>query len=55
MERNVVLEPNGEGGFTATVPELPGCFSEGATREEALHNLDDAIEMYLQLLEAEPS
>lgn len=47
MTVQVVLEPNDDGGFTALVPSLPGCISEGRTREEALKNLKEAVELYL--------
>lgn len=40
------LAPDGD-AVSARVPELPGCFSEGATFDEALHNLDDALEIWL--------
>jgi predicted RNase H-like HicB family nuclease len=45
MKLQVVLEPSEEGGFTASVPSLPGCISEGETREEALRNIREAIEL----------
>jgi predicted RNase H-like HicB family nuclease len=48
MKLRVVLEPSEEGGFTAIVPSLPGCLSEGDTREEALANIQDAIRLYLE-------
>jgi predicted RNase H-like HicB family nuclease len=48
MKINVVLEPSEEGGYTAIVPALPGCISEGDTREEALDNIQEAIELYLE-------
>jgi predicted RNase H-like HicB family nuclease len=48
MKLQVVLEPSEEGGFTASVPSLPGCISEGDTREEALQNIREAIELYLE-------
>jgi len=48
MNLRVNLEPSDEGGFTATVPSLPGCISEGDTREEALANIREAIELYLE-------
>jgi len=44
----VVLEPAEEGGYTAYVPSLPGCVSEGDTKEEALENIKEAIELYLE-------
>ena len=44
----VVLEPSEEGGYTAVVPSLPGCISEGNTREDALANVREAIELYLE-------
>ena len=51
MKIRVVLEPSDEGGFTATVPSLPGCISEGDTREEALKNIQEAIQLYLEPVE----
>jgi hypothetical protein len=48
MTLQIVLEPSDEGGFTALVPSLPGCISEGRNREEALKNLQEAIELYLE-------
>ena len=47
----VILEPSEEGGYTAIVPALPGCISEGDTREEALKNIREAIELYLEPVE----
>jgi len=44
----VVLEPSDEGGFTAYVPSLPSCISEGDNAEEAMANLHEAIELYLE-------
>ena len=48
MKFKVVLEPSDEGGFTVFVPSLPGCISEGETDEEALRNIREAIELYLE-------
>lgn len=48
MKITVVLEPQEEGGFTVYVPSLPGCVSEGDTKEEALSNIREAIELYLE-------
>jgi predicted RNase H-like HicB family nuclease len=51
MNLKVVLEPSDEGGYTAFVPSLPGCISEGNTKEEALKNIREAIELYLEEVE----
>jgi predicted RNase H-like HicB family nuclease len=48
MKLRVVLEPSEEGGYTVYVPSLPGCISEGDTREEALANIREAIDLYLE-------
>ena len=48
MRLRIILEPSDEGGYTALVPSLPGCISEGDTREEALRNIQEAIELYLE-------
>ena len=51
MTLQIVLEPSEEGGFTVTVPSLPGCISEGRDRAEALKNIQEAIELYLEPVE----
>ena len=51
MKFEVILEPQPEGGYVAYVPALPGCFSQGETREEALENIKEAIELYLEVME----
>jgi antitoxin HicB len=51
-EYEVVLIPEEEGGYSVTVPALPGCVSQGETREEALAMIREAIEGYLESLEA---
>ena len=48
MKLTVVLEPQEEGGFTIYVPSLPGCISQGETKDEALKNIKEAIELYLE-------
>ena len=48
MNLKVILEPSEEGGFTVFVPSLPGCISEGDTKKEALANIKEAIELYLE-------
>ncbi len=47
----IVLEPSEEGGYTVYVPSLPGCISEGDTVEDALANIQEAIELYLEPVE----
>ncbi len=51
MNLKIVLEPSEEGGYTVYVPSLPGCISEGDTKEEALANIKEAIELYLEPVE----
>ncbi|MBI2132998.1 MAG: type II toxin-antitoxin system HicB family antitoxin [Candidatus Tectomicrobia bacterium] len=48
MKLKIVLDPSEEGGFTVYAPSLPGCISEGETEEEALANIREAIELYLE-------
>lgn len=47
MELKIALEEQGGGGYTVYVPALPGCISEGDTVEEAVKNIKEAIELYL--------
>ncbi len=51
MKFQVILEPSDEGGYTAYVPALPGCISEGDSREEAMVNIKEAIELFLEPVE----
>jgi predicted RNase H-like HicB family nuclease len=48
LKSKVVLEPAEEGGYVVYVPSLPGCISEGDSKEEALKNIKEAIELYLE-------
>ena len=48
MKLKVVLEPSEDGGYTIYVPSLPGCISEGDNIEDALSNIKEAIELYLE-------
>jgi len=48
MRLTIVLQPQEEGGFTVFVPSLPGCVSQGETKEEAIKNIKEAIELYLE-------
>lgn len=47
----IVLEPSEDGGYTVYAPSLPGCISEGDSREEAIKNIREAIELYLEPVE----
>ncbi len=47
MDIKIVLEEQDEGGFTVYVPSLPGCISQGENVEDALKNIKEAIELYL--------
>lgn len=51
-EYEVVLTREDGGGYSVTVPALPGCVSQGETREEALAMIREAIEGYLESLAA---
>jgi predicted RNase H-like HicB family nuclease len=53
MKIRVILEASEEGGYTVYVPSLPGCISEGDTEKEALANIREAIELYLEPVEDE--
>ena len=53
MHVRVILEPSEEGGYTVHVPSLPGCISEGDTREEALVNIREAIQLHLEPVEGD--
>ena len=52
LKYTIVLEQEEDGGFVVTVPALPGCVTQGDTREDALLNAKEAIEAYLQELES---
>ena len=48
MKYTVVLEHEPDGGYVASVPVLPGCVSQGDTRDEAIANIKEAIEVYVE-------
>lgn len=48
MKLQVVLEHSDEGGYTVYVPALSGCISEGDNINEALKNIKEAIELYIE-------
>jgi len=49
--RQVIIYPGEDGYFVAECPSLPGCISQGATREEAILNIREAIQLYIEVLE----
>ena len=51
----VVLEPEEDGGYSVHCPTLPGCVSQGDTREEALENIQEAILLVLEVMEEDKS
>lgn len=52
MKLHVVIEEDESGYFAAEVPALPGCLSQGKTREEALENIKEAVEGWLEVMES---
>ena len=52
MKYRVLIDQDEDGAFVAEVPSLPGCVSQGATREEALTGIREAIALYVESLEA---
>ncbi len=52
MKYRVLIEQDEEGVFVVEVPALPGCISQGNTREKALRNIQEAIAAYLESLRA---
>ena len=48
LQYTAVFEPEDKGGYSVTVPALPGCISEGDTFEQALFNIKEAAELYLE-------
>ncbi len=51
LMRQVILYPGEDGFWVAECPTLPGCISQGATKEEAIRNIQEAIEGYIIALE----
>jgi predicted RNase H-like HicB family nuclease len=52
MKYRVLIQPDEDGVYVAECPSLPGCVSQGETREEAVANIQEAIEGYLESLKA---
>ena len=51
MTRRVILYPGEDGYVVAEVPSLPGCVSQGKTRDEALANIQEAIALHVEVLQ----
>jgi len=51
MTRRVLLYPGEDGFIVAEVPSLPGCISQGRTRDEALENVREAIRLHEEVLD----
>lgn len=49
LQFTVILERDEDGFFVVECPTLPGCVSQGATEEEALANIQEAIELWLEV------
>jgi len=49
--RHVILTPIDDGGWLATVPSLPGCRTEGDSKEEALELIKEAVALYIETLQ----
>lgn len=50
-KRKVLMYPGEDGYFVVEVPSLPGCISQGKTREEALANIEEAMTLYIEVLQ----
>jgi len=48
MKYTVILDQESDGGYVAIVPTLPGCVSQGDSRDEALANIREAAELYIE-------
>ena len=48
MGYTVILQQEPDGGYVVCVPALPGCVTQGDSREEALENIREAIELYIE-------
>ena len=52
MKLHVIIEKDEAGYYVAEVPALPGCLSQGKTYEEAITNIKEAIERWLEVMES---
>jgi antitoxin HicB len=52
MKYRVIIEKDEDGIYVVQAPSLPGCISQGKTRAEAIENIKEAIELYIESLAA---
>jgi predicted RNase H-like HicB family nuclease len=50
MRLEIILEQEEDGGYSVHCPALKGCHSQGETQEDALKNIQEAIELYLEVV-----
>lgn len=55
MKLHVIIEQDEKGYYVAEVPALPGCLSQGKTEKEAIANIKEAIEGWLEVMESKQS
>jgi predicted RNase H-like HicB family nuclease len=55
MKLHVIIDKDEAGYYVAEVPALPGCLSQGKTYEEAITNIKEAIEGWLEVMESKQS
>ena len=55
MKLHITIEKDESGYFVAEVPALPGCLSQGKTREEVMVNIQEAIEGWFEVMESKQS
>jgi predicted RNase H-like HicB family nuclease len=55
VKLRVIVEQDEAGYYVAEVPALPGCLSQGKTQEEAIANIKEAIEGWLEVMESKQS
>ncbi|HSB05877.1 MAG TPA: type II toxin-antitoxin system HicB family antitoxin [Thermodesulfobacteriota bacterium] len=55
MRLHIIVEQDEAGYYVAEVPALPGCLSQGKTREEAIANIKEAVEGWLEVMESKQS
>ncbi|MCF2150906.1 type II toxin-antitoxin system HicB family antitoxin [Desmonostoc muscorum LEGE 12446] len=50
MKRQVIIYPGEDGYWVVECPSLPACISQGKTKEEAVVNIKEALELYIEVL-----